>query len=64
MNDPTGVRNTRESDADAQRGFEFLQLSFARLTALEQLVETLEERNRSSLVATGRRRRTTPSRIK
>jgi hypothetical protein len=49
MNDPKGARNTRESDEDAQRGFQFLQLSFARLSALEQQIETLEVGDRSSL---------------
>ena len=49
MSDQKGARNTRESDEDAQRGFRFLQLSFARLTALEQQIEILEVSDRSSL---------------
>ncbi|MBT1681906.1 hypothetical protein [Curtobacterium flaccumfaciens] len=49
MSDHERARNTRESDEDAQRGLRFLQLGFARLTALEQRIESLDVTERSSL---------------
>lgn len=49
MSDQKSARDTRESDEDARRGFRFLQLGFARLTALEQQIESLEVREGSSL---------------